>query len=148
MKKRILKSEEKELLIKDLLPRIPTGLFVDVPDEEEPKELGKVVRWRIVYGRARSLEDCLDGLIPYLRPLSSMTKDEQSDFKDRFDGLFQYFNGGIISDSRKYDDKEAVYVSEIECTKLLDWLVSHHFDFRGLIPVGLALEAKEGIYYK
>ena len=76
MKKRILKSEEKELLIKDLLPRIPTNLFVDVPDEEEPKELGKIVRWRIVFGRARSLEDCLDGLIPYLRPLSSMTEEE------------------------------------------------------------------------
>jgi hypothetical protein len=28
----------------------------------------------------------------------------------------------------------------------IDWLNSHHFDYRGLIEKGLALEAKEGMY--
>jgi hypothetical protein len=28
----------------------------------------------------------------------------------------------------------------------IDWLNAHHFDYRGLIPMGLALEAPEGIY--
>ena len=27
-----------------------------------------------------------------------------------------------------------------------DWLNAHHFDYRGLIPIGLALEATEGMY--
>ena len=134
MKKRILKSEEKELLIKDLLPRIPTGLFVDVPDEEEPKELRKIVRWRIVFGRARSLEDCLDGLIPYLRPLSSMTEEEKEEFESlgwRVDEL----DGNAPWNNNSYNVFDGV-----------DWLVSHHFDFRGLIQAGLALEAKEEMY--
>jgi len=30
--------------------------------------------------------------------------------------------------------------------RMIDWLYAHHFDFRGLIPMGLALKAKEGIY--
>ena len=28
----------------------------------------------------------------------------------------------------------------------IDWLNEHHFDYRGLIPMGLALEATEGMY--
>jgi hypothetical protein len=28
----------------------------------------------------------------------------------------------------------------------LDWLLEGHFDFRGLIPRGLALESTEGMY--
>ena len=122
MKKRILKSEEKELLIKDLLPRIPTNLFVDVPDEEEPKELGKIVRWRIVFGRARSLEDCLDGLIPYLRPLSSMTEEELAKYHSLCDSYYDiYFDTGSS----------------------IDWLNAHHFDYRGLIKKGLAIAVTE-----
>ncbi len=27
-----------------------------------------------------------------------------------------------------------------------DWLLAHHFDFRGLIPMGLALEAPKDMY--
>ena len=31
-------------------------------------------------------------------------------------------------------------------SEVMDWLLSHHFDFRGLIEKGLALEAPEGMY--
>jgi hypothetical protein len=31
-------------------------------------------------------------------------------------------------------------------TALVDWLNAHHFDYRGLIEKGLALEAPEGMY--
>lgn len=30
--------------------------------------------------------------------------------------------------------------------QVIDWLLAHHFDYRGLIPMGLALEATEGMY--
>ena len=31
-------------------------------------------------------------------------------------------------------------------TECLDWLNTHHFDYRGLIGKGLAIEAPEGMY--
>jgi len=30
--------------------------------------------------------------------------------------------------------------------ELFDWLNAHHFDYRGLIEMGLALEAPKGMY--
>jgi hypothetical protein len=32
------------------------------------------------------------------------------------------------------------------CIDTFDWLNAHHFDYRGLIPMGLALVAPKGMY--
>ena len=59
---------------------------------------------------------------PYLRPMSSMTEEE----KDTFQGfIFPACNDPV---------------------SMIDWLNAHHFDYRGLIEKGLALEAQEGMY--
>ena len=59
---------------------------------------------------------------PYLRPISSMTEDEEKQFQD-------------------------VNLYELPYTvEGLDWLNAHHFDYRGLINDGLALEALKGMY--
>ena len=58
--------------------------------------------------------------IPYLRPMSSMTEEEKND-------LFQLMGRG----------------TDIE---RIDFYISHHFDYRGLIPMGLALEAPKDMY--
>ena len=57
---------------------------------------------------------------PYLRPMSSMTEEEKKE-------LFQLMGNG--TDIQR-----------------IDFYISHHFDYRGLIPKGLALEALEGMY--
>lgn len=57
---------------------------------------------------------------PYLRPLTSMTEEEKTE-------LFQLMGNG--TDIQR-----------------IDFYLSHYFDFRCLIPMGLALEAKEGMY--
>jgi hypothetical protein len=45
------------------------------------------------------------------------------------------------------DGSEYGRISHIdEISKLIDWLNTHHFDYRGLIDKGLALEAPEGMY--
>ena len=55
---------------------------------------------------------------PYLRPMSSMTEEEEKEYHD--------------ARSDYYDDLGTY-----------DWLNAHHFDYRGLIEKGLALEAPE-----
>ena len=59
---------------------------------------------------------------PYLRPMSSMTEEE----KLMYEGLM------IGTDNVSY------------MLDVIDWLNSRHFDYRGLIEKGLALEAPEG----
>ena len=64
---------------------------------------------------------------PYLRPMSSMTEEEKKEY-----------------DQLRYDPWHSHYDENI-CSKVLDWLNSHHFDYRGLIEMGLAIEAPEGM---
>ena len=70
--------------------------------------------------------------IPYLRPMSSMTEDEISEFQKRLK---------IIQDV----EQALHFCNTVES---IDWLNAHHFDYRGLIEMGLALEAPEGMYNK
>ena len=70
----------------------------------------------------------VENIKPYLRPMSSMTEDEKKEFSLLGVGI-HLFKGPLIP---SYDT--------------LDWLNAHHFDYRGLIEKGLALEALEGMY--
>jgi hypothetical protein len=60
--------------------------------------------------------------------MSSMTEEEKKEFSVLAVGT-HLFKGPLIP---SYDT--------------LDWLNKHHFDYRGLIEKGLALEAPEGMY--
>lgn len=71
--------------------------------------------------------------IPYLRPLSSMTDDE----RDKFRNI-----GGIMAHNVQND----TWALSAFTPEAYDWLISHHFDFRDLIPMGLALEAPKDLY--
>ena len=65
---------------------------------------------------------------PYLRQMSSMTEEEENEL------VKVAVIGGYNDDS--------VFNSYI----ITDWLNAHHFDYRGLIPMELALEATEDMY--
>ena len=82
------------------------------------------------------LTDCQ----PYLRPMSSMTQEEKQELKDLLGSElvscsdFGYLEGGTFVE----------YISSIPyslCIYVIDWLNAHHFDYRGLIEKGLAIDA-------
>ena len=122
-------QEEKELLIKDLCARLPYGIKADGYPWITREYVESISRDRVnLQGTWVNIED----VKPYLRPMSSMTEDEVKEFAtlESIDVL-----GGDI---------------KITCVELsidaIDWLNANHFDYRGLIPMGFALEAKEGMY--
>ena len=136
----IMTQENKELLLRDLCARLPYGVKVaffneDLTYHSEHKTLtGIECINNLNYS---SLED-EDGNItivefvkPYLFPLSSMT-DEQKD---------EYHNTCNIGLSRWGD--ESYYATD----ESIDWLNAHHFDYRGLIPKGLAIDATDKNIY-
>lgn len=109
-------QEEKQLLLKDLCTRLPYGVICRL----SAKDTDVSITEKLELG---GLEHFISGTMdikPYLRPMSSMTEDEG----DELDNIVIMGNYG--------DD--------------VDWLNIRHFDYRGLIEKGLALESPEGMY--
>ena len=126
------------MIIKDLLLRTQTDVLVKVPGEDEPKELRKRVRWMITFGRAKSVEDCLTGLIPYLRPYSDMTPEEVEELDKigwRVDEL---------ADNEPWAHNGSIW----SILDGLQYLITHHFDIYGLIEKELAIKSEKGMYEK
>lgn len=112
-----MKQEEKQLLLKDLCARLPYGFTVHRYSDNRDITFGKNELDEFSHFLEYSEGEEFK---PYLRPMSSMTEDEL----ETYDTLsFESFP-----------------------TKLVDWLNENHLDYRGLIPMGLALEAPEGMY--
>ena len=119
-------QEEKELLIKDLCGRLPYGVqykdahgykkTIDIWSPEFHTALNT-----ILYDEKPSL---------YLRPMSSMTEEEIDEFLDI---VIPVEEGKGIVEEEKID-------------RYIHFCNSHYLDWRNLIPMGLALEAPEGMY--
>lgn len=124
-------QEEKQLLLKDLCARLPYGGVTCGTKSSNYKPVFYATISDSTY-LLRYIEH--DELKPYLRSMSSMTEEEK---KER-DFYCQY---------KPYDeDIEESYLTEYDMPDYIDFLLEHHFDYRGLIKKGLALEAPEGMY--
>lgn len=141
-------QEEKQILSKDLCGRLPYGIKVWYLNGNGAISTVKGIVGDICYFNENPIYDnfChIETVKPYLRPMSSMTEEENAIFnnisnKDR--GYEEDEDGWVRCDS--IHTKWGVWPDG--CAKLLDYLNSIHIDYRGLIPMGLALEATEGMY--
>ena len=122
-------QEDKELLLKDLCARLPYGVIGAVPHyDENGKETllqGKITGFNEGQIKFEYLPDCTDDIgaynwfdidlvKPYLRPLSSITEEEAEEYCNNVTDI----GSGV------------------------DRLNKNMFDFRGLIPKGLALSTE------
>jgi hypothetical protein len=127
-------QEEKQLLLKDLSARLPyeiKGKLFLFGSDKHTREIN-IIGYTKLKGKLFErifAEDELDYNIewfkPYLRPMSSMTEEERIEYRQKQTNYeFGYFD--------TYDS--------------IDWLNAHHFDYRGLIEKGFALEAPNNMY--
>ena len=123
-----MRQEDKELLLKDLCARLPYGVKIQVPYEDGSGYFDETV-WEVnnegpFYVNGWGIE--YEYVKPYLFPLSSMTEEQKKEY--------QYITERWMNDP--------VY----SISDSIDWLNKNHFDYRGLIEKGLALEAPEEMY--
>ncbi len=125
--------EEKQLLLIDLCARLPYGLLVKTPDHYSPQVVNSISDNLEVIVKKNLGYSLLYEAKPYLRPMSSMIEEERNEYL-----------------SIKMQETERVALAEIyrpeAISEIIDWLNAHHFDYRGLIEKGLALEASKGMY--
>ena len=132
-----MNQEDKELLLKDLSARLPYGVKIRLGDYDYQvcgydSEKEMPVKIWYYYDSNIILKSYIDihltGYRPYLRPMSSMTEEEKNEYLNTF-------KKSIIGTDE--EDGRVWTVSSI------DWLNAHHFDYRGLIERGLAIEVTE-----
>lgn len=127
-------QEEKRLLLTDLCERYPHNVVVNVIDhfDETYSQAGEILDIKktnmdcngtpflFKVANVHVLVDITE-VKPYLRSLSSMTEEERKHFESMC-CWGKWESGPIIT------------------LKAADWFNEHHFDYRGLIEKGLAIE--------
>ena len=119
-------QEDKELLLKDLCARLPYNVICQVEFKENGKYNSKVMLLSGIftdeaYFTTKGGSIYSNEYKPYLFPLSSMTGEQKQEYQ-HITEMWMYDSSYSISDS-------------------IDWLNAHHFDYRGLIGKGLAIDA-------
>ena len=116
-------QEEKQLLLQDLCARLPYKC--------KYKASKGITHWHKLTLSTETInkiiDDYYDEIKPYLRPMSSMTEEEENEYRN--------------IDNRSYSCP--MDYAHIPASDRIDWLNAHHFDYRGLIKKGLAIEVTE-----
>ena len=117
-------KENKELLFKDLCARLPYNVICQVEFRENGKYNSKVMLLSGIftdeaYFTTKGGSIYSNEYKPYLRPMSSMTEEQEEEYND----LNSY---------------------ELGCfphtEEALDYLLKNHFDYRDLIDKNLAID--------
>ena len=130
-----MNQEEKQLLLKDLCARLPYKIRVKVSEVSYPVEFDVQMLAEI------KNNNWYEYPIPYLRPMSSMTEEEKEEISQKLNYEFYIDEDAALCAE---DERHRIRLDLIEV--YIDWLNKNHFDYRGFIEKGLAIEAAEGMY--
>ena len=132
---------KKQLLLKDLCARLPYNVIINCTEEDDEKTNFNCFLAPDMIKDIKS-ETAHWIIKPYLRSISSITEEEKKELakeQNKDEDLFLY----IIKKSQEGDNS---LLGTAIPHYAADWANKNHIDYRGLIPMGLALEAPEGMY--
>nr|DAF68000.1 MAG TPA: hypothetical protein [Bacteriophage sp.]DAO84925.1 MAG TPA: hypothetical protein [Caudoviricetes sp.] len=150
-------QEEKDILLKDLSTRLPYGVKVQLSTNEVGILHEVAKRTCTVFTKGRiTPPDFYDVRIndikPYLFPLSSMTYEQIKEFNSLSDLCVDIYETSSKSKIFTICSKptiglegetEFVEITQDDIISAIDWLNANHFDYRGLINKGLAIDATD-----
>ena len=113
-------QEDKDLLLKDLCTRLPYKVYAQISDK--CCDYTSAIESIDIDGFVKDFEGTqieIENIKPYLFPMSNMTEEQ-------FNEHWELEHSG---------DMEHLSIPA------LDWLNKNHFDYRGLIGKGLAIDA-------
>lgn len=145
-------EEDRKLLLKDLSARLTYGVKISLKNSEAYHHENVAKKGDITIDKLKGFNGSyfsiyhdnpldwdwyvsdidVEDVKPYLYPLSSMTEEQKKEynFLRDFVPTYHYEYGDIVEDTALYDNCDSI-----------DYLNAHHFDYRGLIEKGLAIDA-------
>lgn len=123
-------KEDKELLIRDLSSRLPYGVKIFANNNINTLEGIHIPDGVVEFNRCLSCD--IEEVKPYLFPMSSMTEEQKKEYNFwKHDvPVCHYEYGDVIEEQELLESPES-----------FNYLIENHFDYYGLIPKGLALDA-------
>lgn len=150
-------QEEKDLVLRDLCARLQYKVRVSVNGGKESCTLkgmfdGEHTGVMLILEPSFPSKDVsprtsnwqLSQCKPYLRPMSSMTEEEMIDFLQVMD--LSHVSKRFINDFKS--GNFSIMANMSNYARNIDWLNAYHFDYRGLIPKGLAISTEVFNPYK
>lgn len=132
-------QEHKKLLLEDLCTRLPHGVIIE--HEGNLSKLDAIFMCDFISISSTSMDKNLsynldlDEVKPYLFPLSSMTKEQLYELREAF-GFEIEFDDGVIELSTFHRGR----LGYLEMVSIFEWFNQNHYDYRGLIEKGLAID--------
>ena len=147
-------QQDKKLLIKDLCARLPYRVVVDYAHNAFDVHKGHYLK-----SGSKNILNCylLDTFIsprqnengeyikPYLIPLSKMTEEQKISC---FEGTDIELDENSEIWSKISSDTYTTITNMNNWLKVIDWLNKNHFDYRGLIEKGLAIDSTDLNIYR
>lgn len=128
-----MKKEDKDLLLKGLCARLPYGVKVKMEYYDDAWNICSINPNGVTFVTKYTgypIETNWENCKPYLFPLSSMTERqcyELSSIRSSFQECWKYIKTPIPLSICNFEQ--------------IEWLHKNHFDYRGLIEKGLAIDA-------